>query len=204
MDTQYENLYQVFSAAFRDETNHGKDFRYTAKQKDNAKIKTAFFMNRLVNTVLLPSFIEMHLGDYINIFITTELKMFLVLTNEGKEFLQEKIDQNKNIRNDQLLYKLLEDHRCNGFDMIPAEYCGMTDCNLILTHSNWGLEFSHKRDFDYKDRYWHELLGMDENSCNTRKMVTGDYIWHDPNYQIRSQVEDLFNDGIIELELHEF
>jgi hypothetical protein len=45
---------------------------------------------------------------------------------------------------------------------------------------------------------------MDQEYYTTREMVTGDYIWYDGLYQIRSQVEDLYNDGMIELNLHLF
>ena len=209
MKLQYNNAWEVFSIAFRKEHDHGKDFRYRSKQKEQAKTKTAFIINRLVSLVILPSLYEVHLGSYINIFITNDLKMFLVLTDQGKEFLENEKENGKDVYSDRSLYDLLEDHCCNGFELVAPEYCGSADCNLLLTHSCWGLEFSHETSWDYHDYYWHELIGSYDNEVGqdkvySRKMVNGDYVWHDPNYMIRSQVQDLFDDGIIELELHLF
>lgn len=176
---------------------------YETKSNQKKALSALTHSTFIIINSLFPFVIkEESLGYYTNIFITYDLEMYITLTKEGKQFLQDKINDGKNIDGDHFLYDLLEDHLCTDFELIPSEYCGLTSCNLILTHNAWGLEFSHPRNYEYN--YSEEIVGMDENSCYTKTMVSGDYIWHDPNYQVRSQVEDLFNDGIIELALHEF
>lgn len=212
MDNQGQSLYSILCnlhyTAFT--PNKGLFKKITRKEKNQALLRFSLIVAEMVGKLIPYTFIEVSLGRYVDLFFTADLKLYIVLNNEGKQFLKEQKKDGKDLRNDQLLDDLLEDHVCNGYALIPSDYCGMTSCNLILTHSNWGLEFSHDENWDYFEHYDHEWVGRwtDEDTRElknySRSMVEGDYIWYDELYQIRSQVEDFYNDGMIELDLHLF
>ena len=207
MDNQGQSLYSILCdlhyTAFT--PNKGLFKNITRKERNQALLRFSLIVAEMVGKLIPYTFIEVSLGRYVDLFFTADLELYIVLNDEGKQFLKEEKKDDKDLRNDQLLDDLLEDHVCNGYALIPDAYCGMTSCNLILTHSNWGLELSHNRkDYESFDEFWREIISMNEKYYTTRQMVQGDYIWYDELYQIRSQVEDLYNNGMIELDLHLF
>lgn len=207
MDNQGQSLYSILCdlhyTAFT--PNKGLFKKITRKERNQALLRFSLIVAEMIGKLIPYTFIEVSLGRYVDLFFTADLELYVVLNDEGKQFLKQEKKDGNDLRNDRLLDDLLEDHVCNGYTLIPSEYCGMTSCNFIFTHSNWGLELSHNRkDYESFNEFWREIISMDQEYYTTRQMVTGDYIWHDGLYQIRSQVEDLYNDGMIELDLHLF
>jgi hypothetical protein len=65
----------------------------------------------------------------------TEDGIKLVLTKEGREELEERRDEDGNYDKptDSILYDLLEDHLCNGWEMVPPEDIGAMTSAPILS-----------------------------------------------------------------------
>jgi hypothetical protein len=95
----------------------------------------------------------------------------ITLTPAGQSFLRDRLEADDRIGTDAMLYDLLEDHLCNGWEWIRPEEIGALTSAPIFSDD----------------------CGRDEDGMLTQ---VGAVYWF-PDYQIKSPVEELFRHGSV-------